>query len=256
MPKLPTFLIFCSASLSRNASKLRLIHVKVELERAHTTMGKSMKVQTLSGPGAYDSDSGDEFLAAHDVRIQSEARRAIPLGFFSEDVIDLEVDDLAQNIRIKLWASYQQRPITHPGGYIRTIAHTTAIDMVRRHRPTVSLFEDADGELCPGDRLAAQNEGFQDPAYEIELGEIDTDFLTKLMTAILALPPRQKQAMLYALKDCRDYALPLINALKVYGIDIEAMDWPDEPGEVQLLKASLPFARKKLRWILAEFMDI
>jgi len=219
-------------------------------------MGKSMKDQTLPGPGAYDSDSDDEFLAAQDVHIRSEARRAIPLDLFSRDVLDLETDELAQNIRIKLWASQQKRPITHPRAYIRTIAHTAAIDMVRRHRPTVSLFGDADEELCLGDRLAAENEGFQDPANEIEFGEVDTNFLTKLMKAILTLPPRQKQALLYALKDCKDDAFPLINALKVYGMDIEAIDWPEEPGEVQLLKASLTVARKKLRWILAEFMEI
>ncbi len=199
-------------------------------------MGKSMKDQTLPGPGAYDSDSDDEFLAAHDVHIRYEARRAIPLDLFSRDVLDLEADELAQKIRIKLWASHQKYPIIHPGAYIRTIARTTAIDMVRRHRPTVSLFGDADGELCFGDHIPAQNEGFQDPADEIELGEVDTDFLTMLMKAILALP--------------------LIDALKVYGIDIEAMDLPDEPGEVRLLKASLTVARKKLRWLLAEFMEI
>ena len=214
-----------------------------------------MKDYRPSGPGVYDSDSGDEFLVAQNAYIQSEARRAIPMDLFSGDVLDLEADELAQTIRIKLWASHQKHPITHPGAYIRTIARTTAIDMVRRHRPTVSLFGDADGELCLGDRLAAQNEGFQDPATVIELGEVDTDFLTKLMRAILALPPRQQQAMLYALKDCKEDALPLINALKVYGIDIEAMDWPDEPNEVHLLKASLTVARKKLQWLLAEFME-
>lgn len=214
-----------------------------------------MKDYRPSGPGAYDSDADDQFLVAHNAHIQFEARRAIPMDLFSGDVLDLEADELAQNIRIKLWTSHQKHPITYPGAYIRTIARTTAIDMVRRYRPTVSLFEDTDGELCLGDRLAAQNEGFQDPATEIELGEIDTDFLTKLMRAILALPPRQKQAMLYALKDCKEDALPLINALKVYGIDIEVMDWPDEPNELHLLKASLTVARKKLQWLLAEFME-
>jgi DNA-directed RNA polymerase specialized sigma24 family protein len=218
-------------------------------------MGKNMKAQALSDPETYNRDSDDEFLAAHDVHIQTEAYRAIPSGLLSGDVINLEADELAQNIRIKLWISHQRYPIIHPRAYIRTIARTTVIDMVRRHRPTVSLFGDADEELCPDDLLVAQNEGFQDPAYEIELGEVDTDFLTKLMTAILALPPRQKQAMLYALKERKDDALPLIYALKVSGIDIEAMDWPGESDEVQLLKASLVVARKKLQWLLTEFME-
>jgi len=171
-------------------------------------------------------------------------------------VLGLETDELAQNIRIKLWISRLKRPIIHPKVYIRTIAHTAAVDMVRRHRPSVSLSNDADGEIALGDLLVAQNEGYQDPAYEIEFGEIDRDLLTKLVEAILALPPRQRQAMLYALKDSKEDALPLINALKAHGIDIETMDWPEEERELYLLKASLSVVRKKLKWLLAEFITV
>ena len=215
-----------------------------------------MKDYTPFGPGAYDSDPDEEFLVEQDGHIQAEARKSVPSNLFSEEVLDLETDELMQNMRIKLWISRQSRSIIHPKAYIRTIAYTAAMDMVRRHRPTVPLFGDADGELSRGDLLVAQGEGFQDPAYEIELGEIDTDFLAKLVEAILALPPRQRQAMLHALKDRKDDALPLINALKVHGIDIEAMGWPDEGKEVHLLKASLVVARKKLQWLLGEFMAV
>jgi DNA-directed RNA polymerase specialized sigma24 family protein len=215
-----------------------------------------MKDYTPFGPGAYDSDPDEEFLVEQDGHIQAEARKAVPSNLFSEEILDLETDELMQNMRIKLWLARQSRSIIHPKAYIRTIAYTAAIDMVRRHRPTVPLFGDTDGELGLGNLLVAQGEGFQDPAYEIASGEIDTDFLAKLVEAILALPPRQRQAMLYALKDRKDDAFPLINALKVYGIDIEAMSWPDEENEVHLLKASLVVARKKLQWLLAEFMAV
>ena len=114
----------------------------------------------------------------------------------------------------------------------------------------------ADEELDLGDTLVARCEGFQDPSYGIEVGKIDPELLTRLAKAILALPPRQRQAMLCALKDRKDDALPLINTLKVYSIDIEAMDWLEEQHEVQQLKASLSIARKKLQGLLVECMAV
>ncbi len=213
-----------------------------------------MKDYTPFGSGAYDNDPVEEFLVEQDWHIQAEARKAVPSNLFSEEVLDLETDELIQNIRIKLWVARQGRSIIHPKAYIRTIAYTAAIDMIRRHRSTVSLFVDTDGEPGPGDLLVAHGEGFKDPAHEIESGEIDTDFLAKLVEAILALPPRQRQALLYALKDRKDDALPLINALKARKVDIEAMDWPEEEHEVHLLRASLAVARKRLQWLLSEFM--
>jgi DNA-directed RNA polymerase specialized sigma24 family protein len=215
-----------------------------------------MKDQIPLNPGPYDSDPDDEFLVKHDACIQAEARKAVPSDLFPEDVLHLETDELAQNIRIKLWASRQKRSITYPKAYIRVIAHTAAVDMVRSHRSNVSLSGDVDGEPYLCDLLVARNEGFQDPAYEIEVRGIDPDLLTKLAKAILALPPQQRQAMLFALKNRRYDAFPLINALKAYGVDIEAEDWPEEEHEVQLLRASLAVARKKLQWILAEFMTV
>lgn len=198
---------------------------------------------------AYDNDPDTEFLEQHDACIRAEAQKVFTIGIFAEDVFDLENDELSQSIRIKLWKSRQKRFITNPRAYIRTIAHTTAIDMIRRHKPTVSLSNDENGESDLGDRLTAQNEGLQDPAYEIELGEIDPGFLTKLVDAILSLPPRQRQAVLYALKDHQDDALPLIKALKAQGVDIEALDEPKVERERRLLKVSLSLARKKLQWL-------
>lgn len=213
-----------------------------------------MKGYTTSRPGAYDSDPDEEFLVKHDAQIRAEAWKALPFALYSEDVYDLEVDDLAQTIRIKLWASRQKRAITCPKAYIRTISRTAAVDSVRRHKPSASLSGNTDEDPGPGDLLVAQGEGLQDPSYEIEADKIDPDLLTKLAKAILALPPRQRQAMLYALKDRKDDALPLINFLKAYMVDIEAMEWPEDKREVQLLRASLSIARKKLQSLLIEFM--
>lgn len=238
--------------MSGSTSELRLFHVKVGTEKAQSPWRKIMKDHTPLGPGTCVSDPNEEFLVKHDARILAEARKAFPLALFSEDVLDLEVDELAQNIRVKLWISRQKRSITHPKAYIRAIAHTTAVDMVRRYRPEVSLSGDADGELCLCDFLVAQNEGFRDPAYEIELREIDPDLLTNLVDAILTLPPRQRQAMFSVLREHRDDVLPLINAFKAREIDVEEINSPDEACEEYLLKASLSVARKKLQWLLID----
>jgi len=225
------------------------------IDKTYDLGGKSMKDHSPSSPGAYDSDSEDEFLLANDAHIRSEARRAMPSGLFHAAVLDLETDDFAQELRIKLWASHQKRCITHPKAYIKTIAYTTAIDLVRHHKPTVSLFDDTGEEPGPGDFLVAQSEGLQDPLYEIESGEIDPHLLKKLTVAILALPARQKQAVLYALTVHKYDALPLLCALKAQGTDIEAGDWLEDEREVHLLNASLMVARKKLKYLLAEFME-
>jgi hypothetical protein len=108
-----------------------------------------------------------------------------------------------------------------------------------------------DEELGLDDLLVARSEGLQDPSWEFEAGKIDSNLLRKLTKAILALPPRQRQAILCALKEHKDDALPLINILKAHSIDIEAVDWPEEPREVQQLRASLWIARKKLQGLLA-----
>ncbi len=211
---------------------------------------------TLVGPSAYDSDPNDEFLAEYDVCIRSAAWKVIASGLCSEDVLDLEVDELSQRIRIKLWESRQKRSITNPAAYIKMIAYTTAIDMIRHHRPIISLFSEEIGDLTLSDQLVAQNEGLQDPAYEIELGEIDPGFMKKLVDAILSLPSRQRQAVLYTLKNRQDDILPLIKAFRAQGIDIEALNQPEEERESYLLKASLSIARKKLRWLREEVIVV
>lgn len=43
------------------------------------------------------------------------------------------------------------------------IAHTTVVDIIRRHKSSTSLSIDADGELRLGNFLVVQNEGYRDP---------------------------------------------------------------------------------------------
>jgi DNA-directed RNA polymerase specialized sigma24 family protein len=217
---------------------------------------KSMDNYILIGPSAYDSDPDAEFLIQYDEFIQTAARKAIPQGLFSKDALELEIDDLTQNIRIKLWESCQKRSITNPRAYIKAIAYTKAVDIVRRHKPTISLSVDENGDPCLGNLLISRNEGFQDPAYEVELEEIDPVFLTKTVEAILSLPPRQRQAVLYSIREDKEDCLPLIRALMAQGLDIEVLELPDEESAVCLLKASLSVARKKLQSLREETIAV
>jgi len=215
-----------------------------------------MKDHTPLGLGAYDSDPDAEFLVQYDEFIQTAARKAIPQGLFSKDALELEIDDLTQNIRIKLWESRQKRPITNPRAYIKAIAYTKAIDIVRRHKPTVSLSVDENGDPCLGNLLISRIEGFQDPAYEVELEEIDPALLTKIVEAILSLSPRQRQAVLYSIREHKEDCLPLMRTLMAQGLDIEALELPDEKSAVCLLKASLSVARKKLQSLREEAIAV
>jgi DNA-directed RNA polymerase specialized sigma24 family protein len=217
---------------------------------------ETMKDDIQLGLVAYDSDPENEFLAEYDSYIQAEARKAFPSRLFPKDMFELEVTELAQIIRIKLWKAYQKRTINNPRAYIRMIAYTSAVDMVRHHQPTISLFTEMNGEPGRCDFELAQNERLRDPAFEIELGEIDRSLLTKLVEAILALPHRQRHAVLYSLKEHHDEVQSLINALKDKGIDIATINWPREKYEVYLLKASLSIARKKLQWLLRELIAV
>ncbi len=212
------------------------------------------KFATLD-PNACNNDLDNEFLIQYDECIRTIARKAIPRGIFSEDVLDLEIDNLAQCIRIKLWESRQKRFIVNPKAYIRTIARTKVIDLVRCHRETISLFTEENGGPNLSDLLAAQNEGFRDPAYEIEREEISIGSLAKLVDAILALPSRQRHAILYSLKMSSDEVPLVINALKARGVDVVAIDPLDKKSE-GLLKASLFVTRKKLQWLREEFISL
>jgi RNA polymerase sigma factor (sigma-70 family) len=206
--------------------------------------------------GPYDSDAVNEILVEHDLYIQAIARLEMTTGVFADDVLDLETDELIQNVRVTFWDACRKRSITSPRTYIKYIARTKFIDMLRRHKPLLSLYANEDEEPSISDCLVARNEGLRDPGYEVEREEVAPEFLKKLVLAVLSLPPRQRLAMLCSLKERGDEVLPLTKALELQGVDIKAINPPADKSEANLLKASLPAARKKLHWLLKEFEDL
>lgn len=207
-----------------------------------------MSTPNLPGPSAYDSNFEiDRILEDHDAFIISLARKNIPHIVTSPEVLDLDIDELAQNSRIKLWITSQKYQIINLKAYIRCIVRTQSVNMVREHQSVLPLPTDEEGELYQGNLLVTPSEGMRDPVEELEQEETITECITNTIDEVLKLPPRQQLSMIYSLKEDLDDLLLLVNAFQDRGVDIEMMNCPEEKEDVQRNRASLSVARKKLR---------
>ena len=195
----------------------------------------------------YDANEINEILGQNDRYILALAREKVPRHIVSPEVLDLEIHELAQRSRIKLWRMLQTRHITHIKAYIRCIVHCESVDMIRRYKPNLPLPIDEDGELYQGNVLVAPSDGMQDPLYELEKKETATEMIEHTADALRSLPPCQKQVMICSLRDQLDDILTFTTALKQFEINIDTVRWPSKKKEVGKLKASLSTARKKLR---------
>ncbi len=167
--------------------------------------------------------------------------------YYSRDihpaVLDLELDEVIQRVRIKLWQALEKRDIRYPYAYIKLIIQSEFIDMTRRQKHYLSLS--IDEELTHAEvEIAARH--MADVA-ETVAQQMDTSAcLKEMIQAVLALPPRQQYAMICSLKECVDDLRQLIEAFKAYKMDIQAIQWPAGKVKKQLLQASLVPAKKTL----------
>ena len=158
-------------------------------------------------------------------------------------VLDLELDEIIQRVRIKLWQALEKRDIHYPYAYIKLIIQSEFIDMKRRKKPYLSLSTD-EGLIHDEVEITARH--MADPA-ETMAQEIDASTCLKEMTqAVLALPPRQQYAIICSLKERVDDLRQLIEAFKEQKMDIQAIEWPAGKAEKRLLHASLVPAKKTL----------
>ena len=215
-----------------------------------------MTISSLRGASPYDSDYNseeiDEILRQHEDYIFALAREKVPRHLVSPELLDLEIQELAQRSRIKLWRTLQKTRITYIKAYIRAIVHSVSMDMIRGYRPDLPLLLDEDGEIYQGNVLATCSEGMQDPLYELEQQERVSEYITRVVSVLRSLPPCQRQAMICSLKDQLGDTLTLAQVFKNFEINIEAVRWPSKKKEVQNLRASLSVTRKKLRARLYE----
>jgi DNA-directed RNA polymerase specialized sigma24 family protein len=163
-------------------------------------------------------------------------------------VLDLEIDELIQCVRVKFWLALERKSIFSPHSYIKRIIHNEFINMIRRQKPLLPLLAD-DTEECYRFQfgvLLDEYESMPDPADEIEQQMEDLSCLKETVQMVLKLPPRQQLAMICLLQETVDDLVQLINAFKEYGADIRTLQWPTEKAEKNVLQASLSAARRKL----------
>lgn len=188
----------------------------------------------------------DKFLEEIDSYITMLARHKVPRQIVHAETLDLDVSEIAQKTRIKLWLAAQKGPIQNPYAYVRKIVYHEAVNMVRANKNTQPIQVDDDGELRQ-DTLRYQPLGSDDPAYEVEQDEQLAEYVERAATAIEELPKRQRQAMLCSLRERIDDILPLLPACREHKLDIMEAHWPEEKDERHRLKALLSISRKKLR---------
>jgi DNA-directed RNA polymerase specialized sigma24 family protein len=206
-----------------------------------------MSIHDLLSPSDYSEGSNaDEVLERYDTYIVNLARKKMPHNIASPETLHLEIDELTQNSRIKLWLALKKRQITNPKAYIACIVHTESVDLTRKYKSVQPLLLNEDGEPFQENLIAKESERLQDPQEVLERNEMIADYMAWIVNEVLALPPCQQRAMICSLKDRLDDTLPLRNAFRSFGVDIESVNWPEEKSEIHKIKASLSAARRKL----------
>lgn len=158
-------------------------------------------------------------------------------------VLDLELDEVIQRVRIKFWQALEKRNIRYPYAYIKLIIQSQFIDMIRCQKRYVleSLNEELAHSETEIDALYVSD------SAEMVAQQMDASAnLKEMIQAVLVLPPRQQYAIICSLKEHVDDLRQLIEAFKVYKMDIQDIQWPAGKIEKQVLQASLAPARKTL----------
>ncbi len=193
------------------------------------------------------NDEINEILQQHDSLILYLARKNIPRNIVPVWKIDMEIDDLAQNIRSKLWTALQRREIYDMKSYIRGIVRNEIVNMVRQHEPTTRLVTNDDGEPSQTFVVVAASQEAYDPVENVELDEMLESYSSKLTQEVVKLPLHQRHAMICTLKDQIADLLPLADMFSPYEVDVESLEWPEAENELRSSRVSLSIARKKLR---------
>jgi DNA-directed RNA polymerase specialized sigma24 family protein len=206
-----------------------------------------MKPENLSGVSEEDSDPDiEEILARFDpyivILVQKMAHRSSNIA--RPEVLDLEIDEITQRVRIKFWKALETKEIEHHKAYIRTIVSNEFNDLGRKRKAPLPLPTDEDGELYMGNVLLSESEGLADPAVEFGKEEVMDDLMELTALVVTNLPPRMQQSMICHLKEQVDNGIRLIEAFEKYKVNINAIRWPDDKADTKRLKASISPARR------------
>lgn len=187
-------------------------------------------------------------LESMDQYIRDLTYRNIPRNSVPEAMLDLEVAEFAQNVRIKLWQALQREDITNLKAYIRRIVRTQAVDIARKYKHFCSL---PSGEYCDLQQdtiMVTPGDETKDPAVVLEELETVTNRAVEILDRVLALPLHQRQPVLYLFYDQAVDLLPLMRIFLDRGLEItDTAPPPQDNNVLKSYRSSLSIARKKLR---------
>ncbi len=205
-----------------------------------------MEPDNLCGVSEEDSDPDiEEILVRFDsyivALVEYKARRSSNIG--RPEVLDLEIDEIAQRVRIKFWKALLVKKINHHRAYIRSIVGNEFNDLGRKRKAPLPLPTDEDGELYMGNVLLSESEGIADPAVEFSKEEAMDNLMELTARVVTDLPPRMQRAMICHLKEQVDNGIRLIEAFEKHKVNINAISWPNDQVDTGRLKASISPAR-------------
>lgn len=195
-----------------------------------------------------DMQCVEEILEQYDGYIKFTALKFVTYirKYTHADVTDLEIDELVQLTRVKLWQALLQKKIVNLKGYIRRIVHNESVSMGRK-RMLYPLPEDEERELYQGEILVKVGTDMDDPALEMEQKEMAAHYVKHCVCAALSLPECQKRAFLLSLRDRLDDIIMLADTCRLYNVDLATITGPTNAQELHSTRSSISIARRKVR---------
>lgn len=214
---------------------------------AHYTRRKTMDTDHFPRVSVSDSDPCiEEILVWCDPYIRIYALKFVPRNACHNDTIDLDVDEIAQITRIKLWHMLQSQTIANLKAYAKRISFNEGVNMVRGSHGCLPLQMSEDGELIQGGLIGCKEQKNNPEALLEEQERID-ELITIVadMIAGMRTCQRQQQATICHLKEKWDDFPRLAAALKSRDIDSD-VTYPEERNARQKLQSSYTPAKRKL----------
>lgn len=168
-----------------------------------------------------------------------------------QDVLDLELDDIAEDVSVLLWQKVQEkgtRYIQKPDAYIAQMLRYQYCDEIRSRKRLAypQLWSTLEGETpLEHQVLLKPGAGMSDPDFEYEYKQNMAHLLHRVAYAVFKLPARQKLAMTCWLLERVDNLAWMTDALTIYGVNTDVR-WPEDKKAKQRLQANLPAARQAI----------
>src|SRR5207248_11076944 len=188
--------------------------------------GAAMKLEKLGGVSKKESSPDiEEILARFDSYIVMlvQKKACSSSNIVRPEVLDLEIDEIIQWVRIKFWRALLTKHIEHHRAYLRSIVSNEFNDLGRRRKTPLPLPTDENGELYMGNVLVNESKELVDPAIAFEKEEVLDNLIDLTAQVVVDLPPRMKLAMINHLKDQVDNLIRLTEAFEKHKVTIKTM---------------------------------